>query len=100
MKVCTNTPYHMTFHISCYFSSDFLFVNVITFALKNFDSYENKPLGLLIRILNYLSELSKLCSSYKMDNYCCTLTYFPLFLIKIAILRIQNNEHNNDNVAS
>ena len=63
MKFCTNTPYYMTFHMSCYLFSDFSFADVITFALKNFDSYENKPLGLLIRILNYLGKLSKLFSS-------------------------------------
>ena len=51
----------MVFHVSCYLFSDF--AEVITFALKNFASYENKPLGLLIRILNYLSELSKFFSS-------------------------------------
>ena len=51
----------MAFHISCYLFSDF--AEVITFALKNFDSCENKPLGLLIWTLNYLSELSEFLSS-------------------------------------
>ena len=51
----------MFFHVSCYLVSDF--AEVITFALKNFDSYENKPLGLLIRISIYLSELSEFFSS-------------------------------------
>ena len=61
MKFCANTPYHMAFHVSCYLFSDF--AEVITFALKNFDSYKNKPLALLIRILNDLSEFSEFFSS-------------------------------------
>ena len=62
MKFRTTIPYRITFYISCYLFSDFLFDDVITLALKDFDSYDNKPLGLLIRILNYLSELSEFFS--------------------------------------